>query len=66
MESTTTQGNEMTKLYQIRLNVRGASNESYARVALQVARGDGINAERVVRITRTAKGAVVTVEAVAA
>lgn len=54
-----------TKTWQIRLNVRGASDESYARVALQVAQSDGINAERVVRITRTAKGAVVTVEAAA-
>ena len=47
--------------YQIRLNVRGASDEAYARAALQIARGDGIDASSVLRITRTTKGAVVTV-----
>ena len=52
--------------YKIRLNVRGCTTEQYAEVALRVARADGIEATHVVRITRTAKGAVVTVAAVAA
>lgn len=49
--------------YQVRLNVKGCTNEQYAEAALRIARADSINAERVVRITRTAKGAVVTVVA---
>lgn len=53
--------NEMT--YKIRLNVRGCTTEQYAAVALRLARGDGIEATHVVRVTRTAKGAVVTVAA---
>lgn len=49
---------------QIRINVRGASDEAYARTALRLARGDGYpNADQVLRITRTSKGAVVTVAA---
>lgn len=51
------------RLYQIRINVRGASDEAYARTALQLANGDGIVTDQVVRITRTRKGAVVTVAA---
>lgn len=49
--------------YQIRLNVRGCTTEQYAEVALRVARADGIEATHVVRVTRTARGAVVTVAA---
>lgn len=52
-----------TTNYQIHLNVRGASDEAYARVALKCARIQGIEAQSVVRITKTRKGAVVTVAA---
>lgn len=61
MESPTNGATEMQ--YQIRLNVRGCTTEQYSEVALRIARADGINAQRVVRVTRTAKGAVVTVAA---
>ena len=61
MESTTdTKGTEMT--YQVRLNVRGCTTEQYAAVALKCAANDGING-KVVRVTRTRKGATVTVAA---
>lgn len=58
--------NEQTtsRMIQVRINVRGASDEAYARTAIALMRSDGYpNAETVLRITRTAKGAVVTVAA---
>jgi hypothetical protein len=50
--------------YQIRLHVKGCTNEQYAEVALRCLRNEGINGQ-VVRITKTRKGAVVTVAQVA-
>lgn len=56
--------NNRPSTVKISINVRGASDEAYARTALRLARGDGYpNAETVLRITRTPKGAVVTVAA---
>jgi hypothetical protein len=52
-----------TAAIQIRINVRGGSDEVCARTALALARGDGYPNAEVLRITRTAKGAVVTVAA---
>ena len=48
--------------YKISLNVRGCTTEQYAEAALKCAANEGIIG-KVVRVTRTRKGATVTVEA---
>ncbi len=48
--------------YKVRLNVKGCTNEQYAKVALKCLSNEGVNGQ-VVRVTKTRLGAVVTVAA---
>ena len=52
--------------HKVSLQVRGCTTEQYAEVAKRIFFNNNGIEGRVLRVTKTAKGAVVTVEAVAA